>query len=313
MASDIRVVVVTRKTPFDHLLARHGTKGQAEFFLKGQAQSIEPFEGIAQAQAEAVAVALADIPPQVRRTHIDRDELDRFVFGPDDVILAVGQDGLVANVAKYLDGQPVVGVNPNPSQYDGVLCTVAPAHAWAGVRSTLDAAPTGTFERESRSLVEARRADGMVVRALNEVFIGHKTHQSAVYTLTVGGATERQSSSGIIVSTGTGCTGWGRSIAQQRGIAELPSPAEPALAWFVREPFPSVSTGCTLDHGRLEGAATLEVRSELGNGGTVFGDGIEVDNLDFPSGQSVEVRLSARRLSLIRARPRAAAVPRGRR
>ena len=42
-------------------------------------------------------------------------------FGPEDVIIAVGQDGLVANVAKYLDGQPVVGVNPDPQRNPGVL------------------------------------------------------------------------------------------------------------------------------------------------------------------------------------------------
>lgn len=42
-----------------------------------------------------------------------RGDLDRFLFEPDDIVLALGQDGLVANVAKYLDGQPVIGSNPS--------------------------------------------------------------------------------------------------------------------------------------------------------------------------------------------------------
>lgn len=42
---------------------------------------------------------------------IKRAHFDRFVFAPEDVVIAVGQDGLVANVAKYLDGQPVLGIN----------------------------------------------------------------------------------------------------------------------------------------------------------------------------------------------------------
>ena len=36
-------------------------------------------------------------------------------------MIAVGQDGLVANVAKYLDGQTVIGVNPDPGRNPGVL------------------------------------------------------------------------------------------------------------------------------------------------------------------------------------------------
>lgn len=305
MKRDFRVVVVTRKTPLDHLVARHGTQGQAEFFLRGQGLDIADFEAVAEAQRVAVSESLSYFGAEVRRVLIDRDELDRFVFHPDDVILAVGQDGLVANVAKYLDGQPVVGINPDPRRYDGVLCSLTAGHAAGAVHFALSGEPaSATYARETRTLVEARRGDGMVIRALNEVFIGHKTHQSAVYSLAAAGVTERQSSSGVIVSTGTGCTGWGRSIATQRGLAELPAIDEPSLAWFVREPFPSVSTGCALNFGRIGPEESLRLVSEMGTGGTVFGDGIESDNLDLPSGQSVEVTVCSRRLALVGARVR---------
>ncbi|MBM4392018.1 MAG: hypothetical protein FJ090_12930 [Deltaproteobacteria bacterium] len=300
MKRDFRVVVVTRKTPLDHLVARHGTVGQADFFLRGQGLEIAGFEAVARAQRVAVAASLSHFGAEVRRVHIDRDELDRFVFHPDDVILAVGQDGLVANVAKYLDGQPVVGINPDPRRYDGVLCSLSAGHAAGAVHFALSGEPANaTYARQMRTLAEARRGDGLLIRALNEVFIGHKTHQSAVYTLAVGGASERQSSSGVIVSTGTGCTGWGRSIATQRGLADLPAIDEPSLAWFVREPFPSVSTGCNMNFGRIGPGESLRLGSEMGTGGTAFGDGIEADNLDLPSGQSVEVTVCRRRLALV--------------
>ncbi len=305
MKRDFRVVVVTRKTPLDHLVARHGTRGQAEFFLRGQGLEIDGFDATAKSQATAVAVSLSYFGAEVRRVLIDRDELDRFVFHPDDVILAVGQDGLVANVAKYLDGQPVVGINPDPRRYDGVLCSLTSGHAAGAVHFALSGEPANaTYARETRTLVEARRGDGMVIRALNEVFLGHKTHQSAVYVLSAGGGTERQSSSGVIVSTGTGCSGWGRSIATQRGLSDLPAIDEPSLAWFVREPFPSVSTGCNLNFGRIGPGESLRLSSEMGTGGTVFGDGIEADSLDLPSGQSVEVTVCSRRLALVGARVR---------
>lgn len=299
---DPRIVVVTRKTPLDHLLARHGTKGQAGFFLKSRRQSLGVFERVAAVQSEGVAQALASFPPDRRRTMVDRDDLDRFVFENDDVLVAVGQDGLVANVAKYLDGQPVIGVNPDPTRYDGVLCTVPADFAWAAVQHVMGIRP-GPFSREERFLVEATRADGLSLRAVNELFIGHQTHQSAVYTLHADGKSERQSSSGIIVATGTGATGWARSIARQRGISELPSPTDDALVWFVREPFPSVSTACTLEFGRIGPGETLQIVSELGDQGTIFGDGIEADRMDFGSGQVATVGLSGRKLDLVRYSP----------
>ena len=52
---------------------------------------------------------------------VDRSFLPNFVFAPEDTVVTLGQDGLVANTLKYLDGQPVVGVNPDPERWDGRL------------------------------------------------------------------------------------------------------------------------------------------------------------------------------------------------
>jgi hypothetical protein len=81
-------------------------------------------------------------------------DLDRFLLDPEDIVVAVGQDGLVANVAKYVQDQPVIGVNPEPDRNPGVLadtklarsrpCSLALSAAgrisngerWCGPRST---------------------------------------------------------------------------------------------------------------------------------------------------------------------------------
>ncbi|MEI9866324.1 MAG: hypothetical protein WDN00_17560 [Limisphaerales bacterium] len=55
---------------------------------------------------------------------VDRSFLPNFVFAPEDTVVTLGQDGLVANTLKYLDGQPVVGVNPDPN-----VGTVACCHS----------------------------------------------------------------------------------------------------------------------------------------------------------------------------------------
>lgn len=291
-----RIVIVTRPTEYEALLARHATHAQAAFFLKQRGQPIEEV----QARHELVKAALAEvqrsIPQKWRRGHIDRSDLSRFVFEPQDVLVPVGQDGLVANLAKYLSGQLVIGINPDPLRYDGVLVP----HAAARAHELFILAAEQKVTVQQRTMVEARLDDGQRLLALNEIFLGHRSHQSARYLVRAGGKEERQSSSGLIVTTGTGATGWARSIARERRSApELPKPEAEALAFFVREAFPSVATKTTVTAGLLQSGAALEVVSEMGDGGAIFGDGIEDDRLDFGWGLRATVRVAPERLHLV--------------
>ena len=292
-----RVVVVQRPTDFQELVARHGTRDQARFFLAARGRTIEEVEGRHQRQEAALAAVSGAIPLRWRRAQIPRADLSRFVFGPEDIVVAVGQDGLVANVAKYLDGQPVIGVNPDRSRYDGVLVP----HAPEAVAELLRATEAGKVKLQQRVMARARLDDGQQLLALNEIFVGHRTHQSARYRIRPGGQNEeRHSSSGVIVTTGTGATGWARSIARQRKQdCRLPGPQDAALAYFVREPFPSVASGTSVEQGVLPEGRGLEIVSEMNEGGTIFADGIEDDRLDFAWGMRLEVALAPRRLQLV--------------
>ena len=155
----------------------------------------------------------AAIPAPWRRGEVERADLSRFAFAPEDVVLVVGQDGLVANVAKYVAGQPVVGFDPEPGRNPGVLVPHRPEAAGAAlVRAVRGSCVELT-------MVEATSDSGETLRALNEVYVGQPGHQSARYELRVGEATEPQSSSGLLVGTGTGATGWLRSAWQERHSA----------------------------------------------------------------------------------------------
>ncbi len=292
-----RVVVVTRPTEYESLLARHGTRAQAAFFLQQRGRPLDELDERHRRREAALGVVSAAIPARWRRARIERADLSRFVFGPEDVVVVVGPDGLVANAAKYLRGQRVVGVNPDPRSYDGVLA----AHPAEAVADLLPGAATGAGRVEVRTMVTARLDDGQRLLALNEIFIGHRTHQSARYRVEGAVGDEAQSSSGVIVTTGTGATGWARSIARQRAErVPLPGPMERSLAFFVREPFPSVATGTSLESGILLEGATLALRSEMDDCGTIFGDGIEDDRLEFGWGRRVEVGVASERLHLVR-------------
>jgi NAD kinase len=157
---------------------------------------------------------------------------EQFVFGPDDIIMTFGQDGLVANVAKYLDGQTVIGVDPAPGANAGVLARFRLNE----VGEALQAAAAHAIPVERRVMAEARLDNGENLLALNEIFVGHRSHQSARYALKVGEIVERQSSSGLIVSTGTGLTGWASSILNATGRTLELAPTVPRLGFLVREP-----------------------------------------------------------------------------
>jgi hypothetical protein len=291
-----RCVLVERPTEYSDLLARHGTREQARFFLDRRGIAIAEVEERHSRYESTRARVLAAVPPDWRTAIVERDELDRFLFADDDVIVALGQDGLVANVAKYLRGQPVIGLNSDPGRFPGKLV----AHAPEAAADLLADLAAGRARIDRRTMVEARTDDGQSVLALNEVFVGHASHQSARYLLEAAGRTERQSSSGLIVATGTGATGWAASINGERARRiDLPGPGDPALAWFVREAWGSGVTGTTLTEGVLAPPATLQVTCELGDGAVVFGDGIEADRLEPDWGQRVTVGVAETALALV--------------
>jgi len=288
-----RAVVVVRPTEYEELLARHGTREQLRFFLHERGRTLEEVLMHHERQTTAMRDVLGAIPADWRRATVSRAELDRFLFAADDVVVVLGQDGLVANTAKYLAGQPVIGLNPEPDRWPGVLVPHPPAAAADLMRDV--AAERATAQH--RSMVEARLDDGQRLLALNEVFIGHASHQSARYVI----EGERQSSSGIIVATGTGATGWAASIHRERHSAlVMPGPEDPALVFFVREAWPSAASGTTITEGLLSGDQELHVQSEMGDGGVVFGDGIETDRLALDWGRRTEIRLASEALRLVR-------------
>ena len=295
MISVPRAVVVTRCTPYEALLQRHATRGQAAFFLSERGQEIEPVEQAHIRQMWAVSEVKKAIPDTWRRTHVDREDLDRFLFEPDDVLIAVGQDGLVANMAKYLEGQPVIGINPMPDLFDGILVRHPPGAA----EHLMVATAKGNVSVESRTMVQAGLDDGQRLLALNEIFVGHRSHQSARYRLSFGQQEERHSSSGLIVASGTGATGWAKSIRRsRREKVQLPKPRDRKLAFLVPEAFPSRATGVDLTSGSVSKNRPLKIVSEMDEGGVIFGDGIEDDFLDFGWGQEVVLSVAEHVLSL---------------
>jgi NAD kinase len=292
-----RVVLVTRETELSALLARHGTRGQVEFFLSSRGQSFDEVEDRDRLQNEAIAAAKQMIPADWSLAEVRRDDLNRFLFFPNDIVLALGQDGLVANLAKYLSGQPVIGVTPSADLGEGVLTP----HSLRALPKLLVDAGAGQAQTQSRAMVQAQLVGGDSLLALNELFIGHRSHQSARYQLNFDGEVEYQSSSGLIVATGTGLTGWARSIMAATRIEHAFDAQDPKAAFFSREPWPSRQSGASLRSGVISQGHPLEIQSRINDGGVIFADGIEQDFLGFDWGAVVSVQVADARLELVAA------------
>lgn len=294
MPNTPRAVFVTRETDYELLVARHATRDQARFFLETRGQRIEEVEARHHLFHAVLASARVAVPAEWRQALVKRADLDRFLFAPDDVVVPVGQDGLVANVAKYLGEQPVIGVNPAPDLYDGVLARIAVER----LAKLFTASLAGAAGIERRTMVQATLDGGETLTALNEIFVGHRSHQSARYRIAIGDTAEDHSSSGLIVASGTGATGWARSIAEATHLDLALGHEERAVGYWVREPFPSIATATTMRAGKLTDRP-LSVTSRMNDGGVIFADGIEQDFIAFDWGRRVAIAPAPRSLHLV--------------
>jgi NAD kinase len=303
-SSENRIVLVVRRTRLDELIARFNTIQQARFYVEHLGADFSDYQNedrvykAAKADAERVLA-------ECGRVHVlDREFLSNYIFGDNDTVVALGQDGLVANVMKYLNDQVLLGVNPDPTRYEGVLLPFT-------VPSLV-----GVMPRVFRKNQETRRVTmaqvtlntGLTLYGVNDLFVGPRSHGSARYMIQSGGHEEVQSSSGVIISTGLGSTGWLRSILSgAKGIVRAQEGNAPdsmedrAIPWeaeylqfSVREPWPSKHTQVGLTFGRVTPDQPLIMTSQMPEHGVIFSDGMESDFLPFNSGTKAEITVADR-------------------
>jgi len=203
-----RIVIITRATRLANVLESQNTVAQARFYVKQLGGDFSDYEVEHKQYNESLRLVRQSFEELVNVQVLDRKFLPNFIFSPDDIVVVVGQDGLVANTLKYLYGQPVIGINPDAARWDGVLLPFKPPEA----KKILEETITGRRKFEDVCMAKAKVQNGQELLAVNDFFIGQKSHASARYVIKYGGLKENQSSSGIIVSTGLGSTGWMKSI-----------------------------------------------------------------------------------------------------
>jgi NAD kinase len=332
MESGQRIVIVRMKTRLQQLVEKFNTLGQAMFSLSQQRRNFMSKASKSMAASKEQAMASVgsgsesdyqDEDKQYQKVletaHrrlsigfkvmiIDRSFLPSFLFGPQDIVVVIGQDGLVANTAKYAGSLPIVAVNPAPDRFDGVLLPFRLSQIEAAVQRVA----SGKYDAKRITMAEVSMNDGQRLLAFNDFFIGPSSHTSARYQLTHGGRTETQSSSGVIVSTGAGATGWLSSLFNmQAGMAQFSQGHAPSggafrlpwdtqqLVYAVREPFASRTSQASLVMGYVDERQPLVVESLMPERGVIFSDGIESDFLAFNSGSIATIGIASEQARLV--------------
>ena len=304
-----QAVVVVKKTALEELLERHNTRSQARFFVESRGADFSEYEAAHEAYRRALEALLESLPGGMRQHVVERSFLPNYLFGDKDLVVALGPDGLVANVAKYVGDQPLLPVNPDPSRVDGVLAAFSVADAGPAAAAARD----GACPQRLLTMARASLNDGQELHAVNDLFIGRRTHVSALYRIALEGRAEEQSSSGVIVSTGVGSTGWLSSVlGGAAGIALRNDEAASGmreggrfdweareLRFAVREPFVSRTSEAGLVFGSIPEGESLEIASRMPQDGVIFSDGIEADALPFVSGAIARIEVARRRVRLI--------------
>ena len=100
-----KVVLVVRKTRLAELIERFNTLAQAKFYLTHAGLDFEDYQREDDAYRRSLDLVRSAMPGAVKVQQLDRTLVPTYLFARTDVVVALGQDGLVANTAKYAGAQ----------------------------------------------------------------------------------------------------------------------------------------------------------------------------------------------------------------
>lgn len=331
-------IIVIRPTRLQQLKTKYNTEEQAKFYIKQNRvafsqkkimdkapsmskeeilaeeaiaddmveQELDSYEKEDDAFNQSLEIVEKQVAKVLKVKKLEQKYLSNYIFSDKDIVIVVGQDGLVANTAKYVNGLPIIGVNPNPSKIDGVLLPYHRNNFMPAVLNIIH----NSFTPKTITMAQAKLDNGQSLLAFNDFFIGIDSHASAKYKIKYKDQEETQSSSGIVISTGAGSTGWLSSFFNMtNGFLDLFAPKidipftpiahnADELMFVVREPFVSRTSSANIVVGKIIGNEVLSIESNMAQHGIIFSDGIQNDFIEFNAGRTVEISIAEKKAIL---------------
>jgi NAD kinase len=298
-------IIVKNKTRLESLIERFNTKAQAKFYIERLGGDFDDYEIEHETFHNSLNSLQTQLSKLIKNKTVERIYLPSFIFSEKNLIVVIGQDGLVANTAKYSNSCPIVAVNPDKERYDGILLPFDTSDFAQGIENVI----TDRYDAKTVRFAEAKLNDGQRILAFNDLFIGASSHISARYKISFNSKTEEHSSSGLIVSTPAGSTGWLSSIFNMAyGVTSIfeknlkpkrPKLKDNELLFAVREPFQSIRTQTGITTGVIKNHSHLTIESLMPTSGVIFSDGIETDFLKFNSGAIATIGIAPETAKLV--------------
>ena len=282
----MRVVLACKKTAREFFAARYGAKWRRmleRFDLERVEVEAEHAAHHGAVDGLVAAFEAVGVSPLV---HIGRAYAAAEVQGAD-LVISVGGDGELLNVARYLEGPHLVAGYRSYERSAGRL--LLPPEVTPEALAAAAIAPEPDVQRWTRLQAIVHGPDPEPARglALNEIFVGDRySVGTARYTLHVGEHEERQRSSGLLVCTGAGSTGWYSNVlvpGPPGSPSRRPRPFDRLsrdLRWVVRDPIRSPDEP-ELVAGRIPDGLPFAVKSTMNSDGVISFDGSK-SNYDDP-------------------------------
>lgn len=156
-------IIVKNKTRLETLVERFNTKSQAKFYIERLGGNFADYEMEDEIFHQSLSSLQKQLSKVIKHKIIERAYLPSYIFSEKNMIVVIGQDGLVANTAKYSHGRPIIAVNPDIQRCDGILLPFDTNNFINGVENVL----SDKYQSRKVKFAEARLNDGQRLLAFN--------------------------------------------------------------------------------------------------------------------------------------------------
>lgn len=213
------------------------------------------------------------------------DDLRENDFDDVDMVISLGGDGTFVRAGNFVKNQLIFGINSDPETSEGALVSLF-SNDVEKLNDIIDGKYKTMIRERARVVLNEKEIRELVV---NAVFVGAASQfHCSRYVVDFKGHKEEHRSSGILVSTGSGSTGWFKSAG-----GEIFKHDEKKLKFIIREPYngdrlyrPELVSGEIADGESIEIISTRDYGGVVAVDDSVYevkkGDSIKVSLSDFP-------------------------------
>lgn len=168
-----------------------------------------------------------------------------------EIIIAIGGDGTVLSASHFVKDKPLLAVNSSPGKSVGALTTISLNELPKKLEQLKEKIETENLER-MEIVINDKSLEPL---ALNDIFIGNeRPYHPSKYEISFNNKKEKQLSSGLIFSTGTGSSAWFKSAGGKPF-----SPQSRFIKMIVREPYRSKLSNPSMLNCEIKEGEEIEI------------------------------------------------------